>query len=86
LFCCTIFWLKTCSLLLGLYFSNELISQDEGLHCDFACLIHSKWLTKASPTTIFEIIKEDAVKMEQEFINTALVVQRMIGMNSSGLM
>lgn len=49
----------------GLTFSNELISRDEGLHCDFACLMYSKLKHKPSPEKIREVIC-DAVKIEQE--------------------
>jgi ribonucleoside-diphosphate reductase beta chain len=64
----------------GLTFSNELISRDEGLHCDFACLLHTKHLiNKASQATIKQIITE-AVAIEQEFLTEALPVA-LIGMN-----
>lgn len=49
----------------GLTFSNELISRDEGLHCDFACLMYSKLKHKPSPEKIRDVIC-DAVKIEQE--------------------
>lgn len=75
-----IFWLKKRGLMPGLTFSNELISRDEGLHCDFACLLHSKHLNnRASPATIKQIITE-AVTIEQEFLTEALPVA-LIGMN-----
>ena len=77
---CAIFWFKQRGLLPGLCFSNELISRDEGLHCDFACLVHSKLTSKATPATIRRII-QDAVEIEQEFITEALPV-RLIGMNA----
>ena len=63
----------------GLTFSNELISRDEGLHCDFACLMFSHLKNKPSEDRIKEIIS-DAVKIEQEFLTDALPVD-MIGMN-----
>ena len=65
----------------GLSFSNELISRDEGLHCDFACLLYTRYLvTKLSHQQVLDIIV-DAVQIEQEFITEALPV-RLIGMNS----
>ena len=67
----------------GLTFSNELISRDEGLHCDFACLLFSHLKHKPSQKRIYEIIK-DAVNIEQEFLCGALPVA-LIGMNN-GLM
>jgi len=77
---CAIFWLKKRGLMPGLCFSNELISRDEGLHCDFACLLYSKLVNKLSPERITEIIT-DAVSIEQEFVVDALPVE-LIGMNS----
>ena len=73
---CSIFWLKK----RGLIFSNELISRDEALHCEFAVLLYSKLLKKIDKTRIHEIIKE-AVEIETEFICQALPC-RLIGMNS----
>jgi ribonucleotide reductase beta subunit family protein with ferritin-like domain len=64
----------------GLTFSNELISRDEGLHTDFACLIYQHLKTKLSKEKVFEIITE-AVEIEKEFISEALPVE-LIGMNS----
>lgn len=78
---CSIFWLKKRGLMPGLSFSNELISRDEGLHCDFACLLYNNHLiNKLSPDTVQEIIK-DAVAIEKEFVTDALPV-KLIGMNS----
>ncbi|XP_012247302.1 ribonucleoside-diphosphate reductase subunit M2 B isoform X1 [Bombus impatiens] len=74
-----IFWLKKRGLMPGLTFSNELISRDEGLHCDFACLMFKHIVQKPSCDRVTSIIK-DAVKIEQEFLTEALPVQ-MIGMN-----
>lgn len=75
-----IFWLKKRGLMPGLTFSNELISRDEGLHCDFACLLHRNHLVnKASPSVCTQIIAE-AVAIEQEFLTEALPVA-LIGMN-----
>jgi len=79
---CSIFWLKKRGLMPGLTFSNELISRDEALHCEFAVLLYSK-LHKIEKTRIHEIIKE-AVEIETEFICDALPC-KLIGMNS-GLM
>lgn len=80
---CAIFWLKKRGLLPGLCFANELISRDEGLHCDFACLVHSKLVNKLSMECIIGIV-EDAVNIEKEFLRDALPVD-LIGINS-GLM
>jgi len=78
---CSIFWLKKRGLMPGLAFSNELISRDEGLHCDFACLLYTKHLVNRLPKEqVIEIIK-DAVEIEKEFILEALPV-KLIGMNS----
>lgn len=75
-----IFWLKKRGLMPGLTFSNELISRDEGLHCDFACLLYKRYVQrKLSPKEMNEIITE-AVKIEQEFLTEALPVS-LIGMN-----
>ena len=74
-----IFWLKKRGLMPGLTFSNELISRDEGLHCDFACLLFSLLQNKPSKATVEAIIRE-AVVIEQEFLVDALPV-RLIGMN-----
>ena len=78
---CSIFWLKKRGLMPGLAFSNELISRDEGMHCDFACLLYDKHLVnKLDPSTVKEIIM-DAVEIEKEFVCDALPV-KLIGMNS----
>jgi len=76
-----IFWLKKRGLMPGLTFSNELISRDEGLHCDFACLMYKHLVNKPSVATVTGIIK-DAVKIEQEFLTDALPVA-LIGMNNA---
>ncbi|ODM91095.1 Ribonucleoside-diphosphate reductase subunit M2 [Orchesella cincta] len=75
----SIFWLKKRGLMPGLTFSNELISRDEGLHCDFACLMFKHIVNKPDQSTVIKIIK-DAVIIEQEFLTEALPVA-MIGMN-----
>ena len=78
---CSIFWLKKRGLMPGLTFSNELISRDEGMHCDFACLLYNDHIVNKLPKdTIIDIIK-DAVDIEKEFVSDALPV-RLIGMNS----
>lgn len=80
---CAIFWLKKRSLMPGLTFSNELISRDEGMHCDFACLLYSMLDNKLDPKELEDIITE-AVEFEKEFVTDALPVS-LIGMNG-GLM
>jgi ribonucleotide reductase beta subunit family protein with ferritin-like domain len=77
---CAIYWLKKRALMPGLTFSNELISRDEGLHCDFACLPYSKLIYPLSQKTIYSIISE-AVSYEKEFVCASLPVE-LIGMNS----
>jgi len=78
---CSIFWLKKRGLMPGLSFSNELISRDEGLHCDFACHLYTQHVQNPLPEqTVIDIIK-DAVEIEKEFVTDALPV-KLIGMNS----
>jgi ribonucleoside-diphosphate reductase subunit M2 len=77
---CSIYWLKKRGLMPGLTFSNELISRDEALHCEFAVLLYSKLVKKVDKARIHEIIKE-AVEIESEFICEALPC-KLIGMNS----
>jgi len=77
---CAIFWLKKRGLMPGLTFSNELISRDEGLHTDFACLLYNKLVNRLDEKIIHEIVG-DAVKLEKEFIIDALPC-KLIGMNS----
>jgi ribonucleoside-diphosphate reductase beta chain len=78
---CSIFWLKKRGLMPGLSFSNELISRDEGLHCDFACLLYSDHIkNKLSQERVYEIIL-NAVEIEKEFVTVALPVS-LIGMNA----
>ena len=76
---CAIFWLKKQGLMPGLCFSNELICRDEGLHCDFACLLYSKLINKLPESRIVEIVRS-AVEIEMEFVVDALPVE-LIGMN-----
>lgn len=79
---CSIFWLKKRGLMPGLTFSNELISRDEGLHCDYAVHLHNNHLVnKVSKERIKEIII-DALNIEREFITESLPVS-LIGMNST---
>ena len=78
---CSIFWLKKRGLMPGLSFSNELISRDEGMHCDFACLLYNDHIVnKLAPETVTKIIT-DAVDMEKEFVVDSIPV-KLIGMNS----
>jgi ribonucleoside-diphosphate reductase beta chain len=77
---CSIFWLKKRGLMPGLSFSNELISRDEGLHCDFACLLYSTLQGRLSYEDVKAIIC-DAVEYEKEFVKDALPVS-LIGMNA----
>jgi ribonucleotide reductase beta subunit family protein with ferritin-like domain len=78
---CSIFWLKKRGLMPGLTFSNELISRDEGMHCDFACLLYSMLQTKLPEGVVHDIVK-DAVAHEKEFVSDALPVG-LIGMNAN---
>lgn len=78
---CSIYWLKKRGLMPGLTFSNELISRDEGMHCDFACLLYNNHIVeKLSKETVQSIIC-DAVEIEKEFVTDAIPV-KLIGMNS----
>jgi ribonucleoside-diphosphate reductase beta chain len=78
---CSIFWLKKRGLMPGLSFSNELISRDEGMHCDFACLLYNNHLVNKLPKKTVENIITAAVEIEKTFIIDALPV-KLIGMNS----
>ena len=78
---CSIFWLKKRGLMPGLTFSNELISRDEGLHCDFACVLYNDHVEHKLPKETVQHIICDAVEMEKEFVTDALPV-RLIGMNA----
>ena len=80
---CSIFWLKKRGLMPGLTFSNELISRDEGLHCDFACLLYG-YLQNKLPEARVQSIIADAVRIEQEFVTDALPVS-LIGMNAKNM-
>jgi len=76
---CSIYWLKKRGLMPGLTFSNELISRDEGLHCDFACLLYSMLKHPLDQERLRDIVK-DAVEIEKEFVCDALPVS-LVGMN-----
>ena len=81
---CSIFWLKKRGLMPGLSFSNELISRDEGLHCDFACHLHNNHVVNKVPKERIREIISSALDIEKEFITDSLPVD-LIGMNC-GLM
>ena len=78
---CSIFWLKKRGLLPGLSFSNELISRDEGLHCDFACHLHNNHVLDKVPKEKIKEIISSALEIEKEFITESLPVD-LIGMNA----
>ncbi|HAW21255.1 MAG TPA: ribonucleoside-diphosphate reductase [Flavobacteriales bacterium] len=78
---CSIFWLKKRGLMPGLSFSNELISRDEGMHCDFACMIYNDHLVNKLPKETVTKIITDAVDIEKEFVTESLPVS-LIGMNA----
>ncbi|XP_061345492.1 ribonucleoside-diphosphate reductase small chain A [Gastrolobium bilobum] len=78
---CAIFWLKKRGLMPGLTFSNELISRDEGLHCDFACLLYSLLRKQLDSERVYNLVHE-AVEIETEFVCEALPCA-LIGMNST---
>jgi len=78
---CSIFWLKKRGLMPGLCFSNELISRDEGMHCDFACLLYNKHIEYKLDKTVIKEIILDAVRIEKEFVSDSLPV-KLIGMNA----
>ncbi len=78
---CSIFWLKKRGLMPGLTFSNELISRDEGVHCDFAVHLHNNHMINKVPKERIREILLDALNIEREFITESLPVS-LIGMNS----
>ncbi len=78
---CSIFWMKKRGLMPGLSFSNELISRDEGLHCDFACLLYNNHIVNKLPEETVRSIIRDAVEIEKDFVTDALPV-KLIGMNA----
>ena len=79
---CSIFWLKKRGLLPGLTFSNELISRDEGMHCDFAVHLHNHHLVNKVPKDRIREIIVDALNIEREFVTESLPVS-LIGMNAN---
>ena len=79
---CSIFWLKKRGLMPGLTFSNELISRDEGVHCDFAVHLHNHHLVNKVPKDRIRSIIVDALNIEREFITESLPAS-LIGMNSN---
>jgi ribonucleoside-diphosphate reductase beta chain len=78
---CSIFWLKKRGLMPGLTFSNELISRDEGVHCDFAVHLHNHHLVNKVPKERIKDIIVDALNIEREFITESLPAS-LIGMNA----
>ncbi len=78
---CSIFWMKKRGLMPGLSFSNELISRDEGLHCDFACHLYNNHVVNKLPEETIRTIIKNAVDIEKEFVTDALPV-KLIGMNA----
>ena len=78
---CSIYWLKKRGLMPGLTFSNELISRDEGVHCDFAVHLHNHHLINKVPKERIRTIIVDALNIEREFITESLPVS-LIGMNA----
>lgn len=81
---CSIFWLKKRGLMPGLTFSNELISRDEGMHCDFACLLYNSHIQNKLPSETIKKMIVDAVDIEKEFVSDALPVN-LIGMNADAM-
>ena len=79
---CSIYWLKKRGLMPGLTFSNELISRDEGVHCDFAVHLHNHHLINPVPKERIRTIIVDALNIEREFITESLPVS-LIGMNAT---
>jgi ribonucleoside-diphosphate reductase beta chain len=77
---CAIFWLKQKGIMPGLTLSNEFIARDEGLHCEFACLLYGKLVNKLTKKEAHKIIR-DAVKIEKQFITKSLPCE-LIGMNA----
>ncbi len=80
---CAIYWLKKRGLMPGLTFSNELISKDEGLHCEFATLLYSKIQNRISQSQIHNMIR-GAVDIEKEFVCDSIPV-RLLGMNADSM-
>lgn len=80
---CAIFWLKKRGLMPGLTFSNEMISRDEGMHCDFACFLYKRLATQFTNAKLYTIVDE-AVQIEIDFVKHALPVS-LIGMNAENM-
>jgi ribonucleoside-diphosphate reductase beta chain len=78
---CSIYWLKKRGLMPGLSFSNDLISRDEGLHCQFACLLYNNYIKDKLPEERIKEIICSAVDIERVFITESLPVS-LIGMNN----
>ena len=78
---CSIFWLKKRGLMPGLSFSNELISRDEGMHCDFACLLYNKHIVNKLSKEKLQSIITEAVEIEKQFVTDSIPVA-LIGMNA----
>ncbi|MNS37553.1 Ribonucleoside-diphosphate reductase subunit beta [compost metagenome] len=79
---CSIYWLKKRGLMPGLTFSNELISRDEGVHCDFAVHLHNHHLVNKVPKERIKEIIVDALDIERQFVTESLPVS-LIGMNAT---
>jgi ribonucleoside-diphosphate reductase subunit M2 len=79
---CAIFWLKKRGLMPGLTYSNELISRDEGLHCDFACLLYNEYVRDKLDKEIVYSMMQSAVNIELNFVCESIPVA-LIGMNST---
>ncbi|HMS29150.1 MAG TPA: ribonucleotide-diphosphate reductase subunit beta [Saprospiraceae bacterium] len=79
---CAIFWLKKRGLMPGLSHSNELIARDEGMHCDFACMLYNQYIQNKIPKSKIEAIITEAVEIEKNFVTDAIPVA-LIGMNAS---
>ncbi len=80
---CAIYWLKKRGLMPGLTFSNELISKDEGLHCEFATLLYSKIQNRIPQEQLYQMM-QDAVNIEKEFVSDSIPVH-LLGMNASSM-
>lgn len=78
---CSIYWLKKRGLMPGLTFSNELISRDEGMHCDFACMLYNDHIIEKLDKSVIHDLITQAVEIEKEFVSDAIPV-KLIGMNS----
>jgi ribonucleotide reductase beta subunit family protein with ferritin-like domain len=79
---CAIFWFKQCCVLPGLYFANKLISCDEALHCDFACVLYNRLLKPPCSICIREIV-DSAIQIEEHFIHKQALPFNFMGMNAT---